>query len=111
MSRKQPRLLEPLGKPYYRLCGVGILCALVISATCLLLAPALMPESYSWIQHTTSESAAQGVEGAWLARLGFVTFGLGVLWLTALLRVVWGRLAQPVSVLAYSQYVPYKNHE
>ncbi len=52
-----------------------------------------MPDSYSWIRHTTSESAAQGVEGAWLARLGFVIFGLGVLWLTSALRRIWGRLA------------------
>ena len=52
-----------------------------------------MPGSYSWIRHTTSESAAQGVECAWLARLGFIAFGLGVLWLTATLRAVWGRIA------------------
>ncbi len=46
----------------------AILGFLVASATSLALAPTLMPESYSWVSHTTSESAAQGV-GAWLARL------------------------------------------
>ena len=49
-----------------------------------------MPADYSWISHTTSESAAQGVDGAWLARLGFLLFGLGVIWLAALKRRVWG---------------------
>ena len=29
------------------------------------------------------ESAAQGLAGAWVARLGFVAFGLAVLWLAA----------------------------
>jgi hypothetical protein len=46
---------------------------------CLLLAPLLMPESYDWVKHTTSESGAQGIEGAWLARLGFVLYGIAVL--------------------------------
>jgi hypothetical protein len=49
------------------------------SALALAVAPVLMPTSYSWIVHTTSESAAQGIEGAWLARLGFLLFGFGVL--------------------------------
>lgn len=38
-----------------------------------------MPDSYSWIANTTSESAAQGGSGAWLARLGLGIFGLAVL--------------------------------
>jgi hypothetical protein len=32
--------------------------------------------------HTTSEAAAQATEGAWLARTGFLLFGLGVLFLS-----------------------------
>ncbi|WP_369685115.1 DUF998 domain-containing protein [Haladaptatus sp. YSMS36] len=51
-----------------------------------------MPEGYSWVSHTTSEAAAQGVSAAWVARLGFLLFGLGVLWLTAERRVAWNRL-------------------
>ena len=62
---------------------------LVLSALALLLAPLIMPASYSWLQHTTSESAAQGIDGAWLARLGFLIFGLTVLWLTAHLIANW----------------------
>lgn len=60
------------------------------SLTALTLAPTLMPASYSWVSQTTSESAAQGVEGAWLARLGFLLFGLSVLWLGRLSGEDWG---------------------
>jgi uncharacterized membrane protein YhaH (DUF805 family) len=52
-----------------------------------------MPESYSWVSHTTSDSAAQGVDGAWLARLGFLFFGLGVLALGRISSASWGRMA------------------
>jgi hypothetical protein len=57
----------------------AILVGLALSALALTLAPLLMPDSYSWIVNTTSESAAQGVSGAWLARVGLGTFGLAVL--------------------------------
>lgn len=57
----------------------AILFGLALSALALALAPMLMPDSYSWIVNTTSESAAQGVSGAWLARLGLGAFGLAVL--------------------------------
>ena len=75
----------------------GIVACLGGSALALALAPLLMPDAYSWVSHTTSESAAQGVSGAWLARLGFLMFGLAVLWLTALAGARWerwGRLFQ-----------------
>ncbi len=71
----------------------AILGCLVVSAASLALAPALMPESYSWVSHTTSDSAAQGVDGAWLARLGFLFFGLGVLALGRISSASWGRMA------------------
>ncbi|HET9901772.1 MAG TPA: hypothetical protein VFR46_12025 [Actinomycetes bacterium] len=65
---------------------------LALSAIALGAAPALMPDDYSWIGHTTSESAAQGVSGAWLARLGFLLFGLSAIWLAAQrLRRLHGR--------------------
>ena len=71
----------------------GVFACLVASAQSLALAPLLIPADYSWFAHTTSESAAQGTDGAWLARLGFLLFGLGVIWLAALKRRVWGRWA------------------
>ena len=69
------------------------LACLAVSAAALAGAPALMPASYSWVAHTTSESAAQGVAGAWLARLGFLTLGLAVLALSGPATRHWGSVA------------------
>lgn len=66
-----------------------VLVLLGVAALALASAPGLMPASYSWLRHTTSESAAQGVAGAWLARLGFLGLGLAVLWLSSLARTEW----------------------
>ena len=63
---------------------------LATSAMAVVLAPLLMPESYSVIEHSVSESAAQGVEGAWLARLEFILLGLGVLSCVSLAGDRWG---------------------
>lgn len=64
--------------------------ALLIGATTLLsVAPLWLPASYSWLQNGTSESAAQGVDGAWVARSGFILFGLAVLWLCQRAAAVW----------------------
>lgn len=66
---------------------------LLIAALVLLgLAPLAMPESYRWLEHGTSESAGQGLEGAWVARLGFIAFGLAVLRLLVLRAGGWGPL-------------------
>jgi hypothetical protein len=70
--------------------GGAAVAALVVSATALALAPLLMPDSYSWVAHTTSESAAQGIEGAWLARAGLFTFGAGVILIVLVARDRWG---------------------
>jgi hypothetical protein len=66
-----------------------VLVLLVLSVGALALAPALMPGSYSWIEHTTSEAAAQGVSGAWLARAGFVLLGSAVVVLAVVSRTRW----------------------
>jgi hypothetical protein len=65
------------------------LAGLASSLVALALAPVLMPASYSWVAHTTSESAAQGVPWAWLARVGFVLFG-GAVVLLAWRTGRWG---------------------
>jgi putative copper export protein len=67
-----------------------VLTGLAASAVALATAPALMPPGYSWVSHTTSESAAQGVQGAWLARIGFVLLGLSVVLLAMIRRQRWG---------------------
>ncbi len=56
-----------------------VLALLVVSAGLLAVAPLFVPDGYSWVRHTTSESAGQLVHGAWVARTGFVCFGLAVL--------------------------------
>ncbi len=66
-----------------------VLGCLAASALALVLAPSVLPESYSWVEHTTSEAGAQGVEGAWLARTGFVLFGVAVLAMAALPPSAW----------------------
>ena len=76
-----------------RTATIMVLVGLGASAAMLALAPILMPAGYSWLSKTTSESAAQGVDGAWLTRLGFVVFGLSVLLLTVARRRAWGLAA------------------
>lgn len=83
--------LDPARERDSRTSARGVLLLLALSVGALVSAPLLMPEGYSWIVHTTSESAAQGLEGAWLARLGFLTFGLAVVWLSAALDRAWAR--------------------
>ena len=56
------------------------LALLLASAMTLALAPLGLPDSYDWIENTTSESGAQMINGAWAANLGFLIFGFGVLW-------------------------------
>ncbi|MGI9604369.1 MAG: DUF998 domain-containing protein [Acidimicrobiales bacterium] len=63
------------------------------SAVALACAPLLMPDSYDWVEHTTSESGAQAVDGAWLARLGFLLFGLAVLTVAERSARRWGERA------------------
>jgi len=55
--------------------AIGIYC--IIFA--MLVGPFIAPAGFNWIKHTTSQQAGQLVAGAWLMRLGFVAFGLGIL--------------------------------
>lgn len=66
---------------------VGLLAA---SAIAVVIATAVMPDSYSWIRHSISESAGQGVQDAWVARLGFLCLGFAVLLLVDLSAPRWG---------------------
>jgi hypothetical protein len=70
--------------------AVAVVAGLAISAAALATAPALLPAGYSWISRTISESAAQGLAGGWLGRLGFLLFGLSVLLLADVCRRDWG---------------------
>jgi hypothetical protein len=88
-----------------RLVAGGVLAGLVASAIALGAAPLLMLPAYSWMQHTVSESAAQGVSGAWLVRLGFLLFGFPVLSLAALAIPISGRIRAAVSIQIWSPEV------
>lgn len=77
-------------EPGGRASAVVVLIGLAASIAALAIAPAVMPTGYSWVSQTTSESAAQGVRGAWVARLGFVLFGLSVILLAFTCRRRWG---------------------
>jgi hypothetical protein len=51
---------------------------LIVSMLLLTIAPQFLGPEYDWRIHTTSESAAQNTENAWIARLGFALYGLAV---------------------------------
>ena len=51
-----------------------------------------MPDGYSWRFHSISESAAQAQRDAWIARLSFLCFGAGVLFLCFAMRSRWSRV-------------------
>ena len=74
----------------------GVMAGLLLSATAFAFSPLLMPDSYSWIAHTLSQAAAQGQEGGWLSRLGFLLAGLTILRLTSPDVVDWMPLARHV---------------
>lgn len=69
---------------------VVVLGALGLSVVALAVAPLVLPADYSWISQTTSEAAAQGTHGAWMARLGFLLFGLAVVVLATAAEQRWG---------------------
>ncbi len=62
---------------------------LICSALAIFSAPLAMPAGYSWVSNVISESAAQGLEYAWIARSGFLLFGFAVLWLASRRREAW----------------------
>ncbi len=84
--------MSPDSRAGPRTAYIGALALLVAGLTALAAAPALMPDSYSIVEHGTSESAAQGIDGAWLARAGFILLGLGVLAVSRLRARAWGPL-------------------
>lgn len=70
--------------------GAAVIAMLAASVLCVAIAPTLMPDSYSIVEHSISESAAQRVEGVWLARAGLLLFGFAVLTLAGLAGRRWG---------------------
>jgi hypothetical protein len=77
---------------------VAVLAGMAMSALALGIAPVLMPSSYDWLAHTTSESAAQGVPAAWVARMGLGLFGASVLAVVAVAASRWNAAARVLHV-------------
>jgi hypothetical protein len=92
MAENHPKFLLPCNVITHR-SGRGILLLLVLSLIVTLIAPVLLPEGYDWRVHTTSEAAAQGLQGAWLMRAGFLLYGFAVLWLALASAPLWARAA------------------
>ena len=69
-----------------------VLVMLVASALMLAVCGDAVDGTYDWRRHTTSEAAGQGVRGAWVARTGFLLFGVAVLTLTSGRARPWKRL-------------------
>lgn len=63
----------------------------VLSFPVLIVATILMPESYSWIENTVSESGGQGVGHAWVFRSAVLATSAGALLLTTTAGDLWGR--------------------
>ncbi len=68
-----------------------VVACLAASVIALGVAPAVVGDGYSVVEHTTSESAAQRLDGAWAGRLGFLAFGFGVFWLAVAAAPHWTR--------------------
>lgn len=72
----------------------GVIAGLALATVAFAVSPLLMPDSYSWIAHTLSQAAAQGQEGGWLSRLGFLLAGLTILRLASPDVVDWMPIAR-----------------
>jgi hypothetical protein len=66
---------------------------LTLSAVAVAVAPLALPAGYVWCRHSVSEAAAQATSGAWVARLGLLAFGGGVLALAGTAKSVWPKAA------------------
>lgn len=84
-------ILLPASKSPDKLLRTAIILLLLVSAAAIFIAPFAMPDDYSWVANVISESAAQGVAGAWIAKLGFITFGFAVICLSVWKKVAWAR--------------------
>jgi hypothetical membrane protein len=66
-------------------------CSICWYITALVIAQAVAPPEYRWLDHTVSELAAQGYPLAWIMRLGLI--GFGALLAVGLVRSMTGRRA------------------
>lgn len=86
-------LLRPAAAVHPFKVGAAVVVLLLASAVLVVVAALVMPAPYVWRVHSISESAAQGLQHAWIARLGFLGFGFAVLVLALACKPHWGRAA------------------
>ena len=86
-------LLHPMGTVDPLRASIVVVALLLASAALVVAAALAMPPPYAWRVHSISESAAQGLQHAWIARLGFLSFGFAVLILALACKRHWGRAA------------------
>lgn len=87
-----PVLLDPANTLRKDRLAVFVVLLLAFSGVLVVVAAGAMPDGYSWRGHSISESAAQGQEHAWIARLAFLCFGTAVLALSLAARAHWPRV-------------------
>lgn len=76
---------EPSAPPRRHLAILAML-LLALSAGLVFSAPLFMPAGYDWTVHSISESAAQGLHNAWIARLGFLCYGAAAMLIVSGIR-------------------------
>lgn len=91
-ARTRPLLLQPARPARLRSLALAVIPLLLASAALVVLAAWAMPEGYSWLVLSISESAAQAQQHGWIARLSFLSFGSAVLLLSLSMRGHWPRL-------------------
>ncbi len=82
-------LLHPAANTNVQTLASWTVALIFISAILVFVAAVAMPDAYSWRAHSISESAAQGLQRAWIARLAFICFGSAVLVLSLAMRRTW----------------------
>ena len=91
LDRAMKSLLDPPANINARSLALWVVALLITSGVLVLAAAVAMPDAYSWRAHSISESAAQGLQNAWIARLSFICFGSAVLVLSLAMRQAWAR--------------------
>ena len=84
-----------------KLLKVVSISAFAIAAVGVLVAPVFMHDGYSVLSNSISESAAQNVPTAWIARAALFASGIGVLGAVALKASTWSR-ATNISFTAFA---------
>ena len=104
---------RPVGRPLWAVAAstrrpmfaaVVVGAVFLASCLCLAVAPLLMPGSYSPVTMAISDTAAQGVPHAWVARLGFLLSAAAIVLLARSRARTWGPWGRALHTL-YAGFV------